>query len=198
MKATQAVVHLTRAWLLQQQHRPQVIADENRREIFFDIGNWVLLHTDAHCGSDGPYKNIHPVDLGPYKVVEKVRESAVELDLPSITKQHRAIHVRWLKLYLEPDVLYPKEPPRNELEAAAWYDEISVTAGIPKDYLHVVWQDCKPEHSKPISFDFRLFFCTHNINLFFHINDRKYNFVILSTYYIQYSSLVVIWGNLYK
>lgn len=154
LKAAQAILHRTKEYLVQQQHRSQVIADENRREISFDIGNWVLLHRDAHFGVDGPYKKIHPVYLGPYKVVKRVGESAVELDLPSITKQHRVINVRWLKLYREPDVVYPKEPPRNEIEAASRADEITAIAGIAKDYLHVFWQDCKPEHATPISFDF--------------------------------------------
>ncbi len=151
LKAAQAVLHQTKEYLVQQQNRSQVIA-----------GVKSLLILESGCfstemlilGADGLYQKNHPVYLGPYKVVKRVGESAVELDLPSITKQNRVINVRWLKLYQEADVVYPKEPPRNEIEATSRADEITAIAGIAKGYLHVVWQDCKPEHGTPISFDF--------------------------------------------
>lgn len=52
-----------------------------------------------------------------------------------ITKQHRAINVRWLKLYEEPEALFPNEPPRNEREAATRTAEITVIAMSGRNHV---------------------------------------------------------------
>ncbi|XP_013594372.1 PREDICTED: uncharacterized protein LOC106302402 [Brassica oleracea var. oleracea] len=70
--------------------RQKKYADQSRREVTFEIGDWVYLNVTAQTGKDRFGKVGKPAVrfIGPYKIIGKVGEVAYRLDLPADMHLH--------------------------------------------------------------------------------------------------------------
>src|SRR3954471_6383129 len=66
------------------QDRQKVYADQNRREVTFEVGDMVFLKVSAHRGLQKSRKlgKLAPRYIGPFRVLERVGPVAYRLDLP--------------------------------------------------------------------------------------------------------------------
>ena len=137
--------------LVKSQHQQEVHHNKHRSEINFKVGDWILLHKDAH-GHDSKYYKIQPVYYGPFKLVKQIGSNAFEVDLPSMNKKDRVMNVKWFRKFLQADSGFPKVPPRTLAEAESRLHEIIGIAGIDEtnNSLDVYWRDCDPCHSSSI------------------------------------------------
>jgi hypothetical protein len=70
--------------------------DNERRDIFYAIGDFVLLHSkNLRLEFDGSKKRRHRL-FGPFEVVSKISPAAYELTIPAKMQMHDVFHVSLL------------------------------------------------------------------------------------------------------
>lgn len=131
------------------QQRQKKLADRNRIELSFEVGDFVMLKS-KHVSLDGT----NPPKLsfrfvGPFKVEKKVGSVAYRLEMPSHFKGHPTFHVSVLKKWHEDDAKFPLradtlEPPPLFFEGdAGFYIPSQIIAargrGKQKEY-RVAWK----------------------------------------------------------
>lgn len=84
------------------QERMKKYADAKRRDVSFQVGDFVLLSTanirlPPTPGSES-YK-LNEKYLGPFKVLKRIGELSYELELPSLMRVHPVFHVSKLKRF---------------------------------------------------------------------------------------------------
>ena len=127
VRETAEAVEKSRKRLLAVQNRQKHYADPRRREVIFDIGHKVFLKVAPMKGiiSFGKKGKLSPRYIGPFEILDKVRDVAYKLALPpSLSNVHNVFHVSMLRRYIpnpshvlsfEPlelsqDVSYEKQP----------------------------------------------------------------------------------------
>lgn len=155
MDELKTILKITQDQLVSNQQRTEFQVNKHRSPTSYKVGEKVLIHKDALVyQSSNTYSKLHPVYLGPYRLVKKLNDNAFEVDLPVTTKKHRTINVQWFKHYQERDERYPKTPPRTHREILARLSEIVGLAGFDyeKKVATVFWRDCPPGLGSEITY----------------------------------------------
>ncbi|XP_057489935.1 uncharacterized protein LOC130775944 [Actinidia eriantha] len=129
LKAAQEVttekVKVIRQRLLTAQSHQKSYADRRRRLLSFDVGDHVFLKISPRRSLNrfGRGGKLSPRYIGPFDIIEKIREVAYRLALPlRLSGIHDVFHVSMLKKY-ELDPSHILEWSELELEADASYGE---------------------------------------------------------------------------
>ena len=104
-------VKLIQERLLAAQSRQKSYADNRRRDLEFQIGDWVFLKVSPMRGvmRFGRKGKLSPRYIGPYQIVRKIGKVAYELDLPSdLEAVHPVFHVSMLRKCIgDPSRVFP-------------------------------------------------------------------------------------------
>lgn len=109
------------------------MADRNRRELKFKVGDEVYLKLRPHRQRSLARKKcekLAPKFYGSYKITEEIGEVAYRLKLPAEAVIHNVFHISQLKLKLRKHVVQRQQPILTEdFELQLW----------PKTVLGVCW-----------------------------------------------------------
>ena len=104
-------VKLIQERLLAAQSRQKSYADNRRRDLEFQIGDWVFLKVSPMRGvmRFGRKGKLSPRYIGPYHIVRRIGKVAYELDLPSdLEAVHPVFHVSMLRKCIgDPSRVFP-------------------------------------------------------------------------------------------
>ena len=104
-------VKLIQERLLAAQSRQKSYADNRRRDLEFQIGDWVFLKVSPMRGvmRFGRKGKLSPRYIGPYQIVRRIGKVAYELDLPSdLEAVHPVFHVSMLRKCIgDPSRVFP-------------------------------------------------------------------------------------------
>ncbi|KAH3677175.1 hypothetical protein WICMUC_001756 [Wickerhamomyces mucosus] len=153
-KELKAISLQTKDQLIEAQRQMEKQANKKRRDVEFKVGEWVLLHKNV-WGTRDAYGKLYPYYIGPYQIVKKLNNNAVEIALESTSKKQRTINVQWLRHFIERDDKYAKKVPRTELEIQQRINEINAIVGWNTDHnkLTVTWSNCDPKHCSVIAYE---------------------------------------------
>jgi hypothetical protein len=88
--------------LLQAQSIMKTYHDQSRRQVEFQVGDWVWLHLNHRTASairPAGQNKLSPKYYGPYEVMEKIEAVAYRLQLPPKAQIHNVFHVVFLKKF---------------------------------------------------------------------------------------------------
>ena len=105
--------------------RQKSYADNRRRDLQFEIGDWVFLKIPSWKGvlRFGKRGKLRPRYIGPYEIISRVGPIAYILDLPSeLSKVHNVFHVSMLRKYI-PDPSHVLRDQPVELKDNLTYKE---------------------------------------------------------------------------
>jgi hypothetical protein len=111
----QEVLKLLNDNLVMAQNRMKQEEDQHRREMEFEVGDWVFLRIQ-------PYKQmslkkqtmdnkLEPKYYGPYKVLQRIGSMAYKLELPPSSRVHPVFHVSCLKKVIDNKIPVQKSLP---------------------------------------------------------------------------------------
>ncbi|XP_060183101.1 uncharacterized protein LOC132613058 [Lycium barbarum] len=93
-------IKLIQEWLRTAQSHQKSYADVRRRELEFQVGDWVFLKISLMRGvmRFGKKGKLNPQYIGPYRIVRRVGQVAYELELPSkLLVVHPVFHISMLR-----------------------------------------------------------------------------------------------------
>ena len=94
-----------------------------------------LMYLDSfHITTDWPNKKLEDKCYGPFKIIEKIRQSAYKLKLP---KDWRPIHPVFNEVLLSP-AIKPKFPNQDKIETKA--PQVTTTNPEPEYILDLKWE----------------------------------------------------------
>ncbi|KAL4282814.1 hypothetical protein GQ457_16G014550 [Hibiscus cannabinus] len=86
--------------LLKAQARMKNLADQHRRDIVFEVGDWVYIKLQPYRQNSLRLHRHHKLGrryFGPYKILRRIGSVAYHLELPSSTHIHPVFHVSLLR-----------------------------------------------------------------------------------------------------
>ena len=96
------------------QDRQKSYADNRRRDLKFEVGDMVFLRISPWKGvlRFGKRGKLSPRYIGSYRIVERIREVAYRLELPSdLDRIHDVFHVSMLRKYIpDPSHVLTEQP----------------------------------------------------------------------------------------
>nr|GEY27471.1 Ty3/gypsy retrotransposon protein [Tanacetum cinerariifolium] len=151
-----ALLRHLRANLLAAQHRMKTQADQHRRELEFEIGDYVYVKLQPYRHTSVAHREsnkLSPQFWGPYRVIERVGPVAYRIELPPGSLIHDVFHISLLRRCVCP---IPDANPPPSVEAveapgtpqpACILDERVIQKGKyrPKTELLVKWVGCPRE-----------------------------------------------------
>jgi hypothetical protein len=129
-------------YLLRAQEQMKKYVDQSRRDVRFEVGDWVFLKLRPHR-QHSVIRRIHQKlaarFYGPFKIIEKVGEVAYRLQLPDYSKIHPVFHVSLLKKAVGDYEVHGTLPKDLEITAEdEHYPERVLGAGVTrKDGLEI-------------------------------------------------------------
>ena len=117
------VVKLVRKALVASQQRHKIGADRSRRDVSFEVGDYVLLSTrNLRLRVKGDTKLL-PKFVGPLRIAKRIGKVAYRLELPPLWKVHDVFHVSLLRKYVaRGSVGHIATPPIEWLEGEPVYE----------------------------------------------------------------------------
>jgi hypothetical protein len=102
--------------MTQAQIRQSEVANRRREHITFKVGDLVLVNAD-HVLEDWerqrPTRKLGSQQIGPFRIMEVISDTAYKVELPKNMKAHPVFHVNLLEKYIEtPPEFSGREPPR--------------------------------------------------------------------------------------
>jgi hypothetical protein len=138
------------------QDRQKALADQQRRDLTFHLGDEVMLSTKNITLQKGTgVKKLMPQWLGPFRVERVVSPLAYRLELPPSMKMHPVFHVSLLKPYHPSGRVQPPPPPLLltsedgeifHVEAILDHRRKKHRGRYRNEYL-VSWKGYGPEHN---------------------------------------------------
>ncbi|CAL9002596.1 unnamed protein product, partial [Prunus brigantina] len=125
VERTKKQVEIIRERLKAAQDRQKSYADNRRKDLQFEVGDWVFLKLSPWKGviRFGKRGKLSPRYIGPYEIVERVGPVAYRLALPSdMSRLHDVFHVSMLRKYI-PDPSHVLEEQPIELAENLTYVE---------------------------------------------------------------------------
>ena len=142
------------------QQRQKKLADRSRRDVVFEVGDFVMLNArNVTLDGTNPPK-LSMKFVGPFQVEKKVGQVAYKLQMPSFFKGHTTFHVSYLKKWHNGDQKFPLraetlEPPPLFFEGSAGYyipDTIVAVRGKGKQKEYrVTWKGWTDRSWEPAS-----------------------------------------------
>jgi hypothetical protein len=143
---------LAKAALLAAQNHQAAYTQNKRRDVSYDVGDYVLLNSKnikLRMPPSGSRKMM-PRSIGPFKIIQKVGAVAYKLELPENMKRvHPVFHVSLLRKWNVPRRSQPP-PPTIEIEGETlWlFDRILDHRGHKRNREYLVkWKDFGHEHN---------------------------------------------------
>jgi len=104
-------------------------ADEHRRDVTYQVGDFVLLNSrniTLDVESRRPSKKLQSRYIGPFEIIEKMSPVNYKLKLPDTMKIHPVFHVSLLQKYLKNTEEFPNRqippPPVEQVEGQEEYE----------------------------------------------------------------------------
>lgn len=150
-----ATIHHTLTCRLQKyQDSMKRIADSHRRDLTFNIGDWVYVRLWPYrqTSIQSTYTKLSKRFYGPYQIQARVGQVAYRLQLPPTSKIHPIFHVSLLKVHhgpIPPELLAlppfstTNHPLVQPLQFLDWKMDESTTPPIPQ--VLVQWTNLAPE-----------------------------------------------------
>ncbi|KAL6137810.1 hypothetical protein ACLB2K_063099 [Fragaria x ananassa] len=108
------------------QNRQKSYADNRRKDLEFQVGDWVFLKLSPWNGvvCFGKRGKLSPRYIGPYEIIERVGKVAYRLELPSeLSKIHNVFHVSMLRKYIADPSHVLQEQPLSLKKELTYEDE---------------------------------------------------------------------------
>lgn len=157
LKTREVILRDLRRNLLLAQERMKTRADLHRREVSFQVGDYVFLKLQPYRQKSVSFRSslkLSPRFFGPFRVLARVGAVAYKLDLPADARIHNVFHVSLLKKKWGPiveDTVVPLPPISAEEvllpEPEAILDRRVIQKGKyrPKTEILVQWKGALPE-----------------------------------------------------
>lgn len=151
----QHAISNARKCLEQAQQRQKTFADQNRREVQYEVGQQVLLSTRHFTFKAVGTRKFMPKYIGPFKVLKLAGPVACKLELPSSYNVHPVFHVSLLKPYCSSETTAAPPPPLQvdsdgmpvyEVEQILAHREAYHNRRRIYEYL-IKWKGYTPEHN---------------------------------------------------
>ena len=114
MQITTDKIKIIRERLQTAQSRQKSYADNRRKDLEFEVGDWVFLKLSPWKGiiRFGKRGKLSPRFIGPYLITERVGAVAYRLELPSeLSRVHDVFHVSMLRKYVaDPSHILETQP----------------------------------------------------------------------------------------
>ncbi|KAJ8751836.1 hypothetical protein K2173_026032 [Erythroxylum novogranatense] len=142
--------------LKQARDRMKSLADQHRRDVEFEVGDYVYLKLQPYRQSSVAFRasmKLSPRFYGPFRIIARIGSVAYRLELPSGTRIHNVFHVSRLRKFLgDRPVASPDLPPSTEESPVLPQPEKVLAHRViqkgkyrPKKEVLVKWIGASPE-----------------------------------------------------
>ena len=128
------------------QSRQKSYADQQRRDLEFQVGDYVLLKVSPIRGviRFGKTGKLSPKYIGPFQILERIGTLVYRLQLPEwLSGVHNVFHVSHLRKYVHDPDLVIEEVAQQDLE-------ISPNLAVQREPLKIIERDEKKLRNKNV------------------------------------------------